>query len=293
MTHEPKTFVFYHGDCPDGFGGAYAAWKKFGAAAHYVPLKHGTFLDEAMQEDIKGAAVYFIDFCYPQEWMDQVKALAGHLVVLDHHQGTQPIVESMPEYVYDKERSGASIAWDYFHPDTPRPALTAYVEDDDLYRFKLEDTRPVIAYLSVHPYSFEFWDEVAGKLDAGGESAEKMLGVMRTYQEQFDLLCDISAEQAKLVEFEGHEVYFGYTHQVKPMKSRVGNLLAKKKGPFALVCSPHPLGYGVSIRGDGTIDVSKIAQKYGGNGHPNSSGFHIEADKPLPWKMVEHDVEKE
>jgi nanoRNase/pAp phosphatase (c-di-AMP/oligoRNAs hydrolase) len=36
--------------------------------------------------------------------------------------------------------------------------------------------------------------------------------------------------------------------------------------------------------------VSKIAQKYGGNGHPNSSGFHVEADKPLPWKLVEHDV---
>lgn len=70
-------------------------------------------------------------------------------------------------------------------------------------------------------------------------------------------------------------------------------MLAKKQGPFALVCSAHPLGYGVSIRGDGTVDVSKIAQKYGGNGHPNSSGFHVENDKPMPWKLVEHKPEKE
>jgi oligoribonuclease NrnB/cAMP/cGMP phosphodiesterase (DHH superfamily) len=286
MTHEPKTIVFYHGECPDGFGGAYSAWKKLGDSAHYIPLKYGTLIDT----DIAGANLYFVDFCYPKPVMDDIVVKAGHVTVLDHHEGTEAVVETMPEYVYDANRSGASIAWSYFHPDTPMPALVKYVEDDDLYRFKLEDTRSVISYLSAHPFSFELWDEVAQKLDAGGESAREMLGTMRTYEEQFDLLCEMSANQAKLVEFEGHEVYFGYTHQAKPMKSKVGNLLAKKKGPFALVVSPHPLGYGVSIRGDGTIDVSAIARKYGGNGHPNSSGFHVENNQPMPWKLVERDI---
>ncbi len=286
--HEAKTYVFYHGDCPDGFGGAYAAWKKLGDnGVRYIPLKHGTFLTEKELEHIKGATVYFVDFSYPKEWLDQVAAAAGTLTILDHHEGVEEVVKQYPNTVYDANRSGASIAWDYFHPDTSKPELIKFVEDDDLYRFALPETRAVISYLAVHPYDFAFWDETAEKL---ASDREKMLETMNVYLEQFDLLVDISVNQAKLVEFEGREVYFGYTNQVKPMKSRVGKLLAKKKGPFALVVSPHPLGYGVSIRGDGSVDVSKIAQKYGGNGHPNSSGFHVENSQPMPWKIVEHDV---
>jgi len=288
--HEPKTFVFYHGDCPDGFGGAYAAWKKLGDAAHYVPLKHGTFLTPEQLEHIKGATVYFVDFSYPKEWLDQVAAAAGALTILDHHEGVEEVVMQYPNTVYDSNRSGASIAWDFFHPDTPRPELIAFIEDDDLYRHVLPETRAVISYLAVHPYDLQFWDDTANKM---ASDRAKMLEVMNIYLEQFDLLCEISVEQAKLVEFEGYHVYFAYTHQIKPMKSRVGNLLAKKQGPFAIVCSAHPLGYGVSIRGDGTVDVSKIAQKYGGNGHPSSAGFHVENDKPMPWKIVEHTTEKE
>jgi len=29
--------IIYHADCPDGFGAAYAAWKKFGDKASYLP----------------------------------------------------------------------------------------------------------------------------------------------------------------------------------------------------------------------------------------------------------------
>src|SRR3989344_3757446 len=41
MHEHKKIAVLYHGGCPDGFGGAYAAWKKFGNMAEYIPLKHG------------------------------------------------------------------------------------------------------------------------------------------------------------------------------------------------------------------------------------------------------------
>jgi oligoribonuclease NrnB/cAMP/cGMP phosphodiesterase (DHH superfamily) len=73
------------------------------------------------------------------------------------------------------------------------------------------------------------------------------------------------------------------------MKSLVGNMLAKKHGPFALVVTAHPKGFGVSIRGDGSVDVSLIAQKYGGNGHKNSSGFLIPVGGPMPWTIVENE----
>src|SRR6187200_2693603 len=36
-----QTVVLYHGNCPDGFGGAWAAWQRLGAAATYLPVNHG------------------------------------------------------------------------------------------------------------------------------------------------------------------------------------------------------------------------------------------------------------
>jgi len=277
-----KTIVFYHGGCPDGFGGAYAAWKKFGETVDYIPLHRN--LEEL--PDITDADVIFIDFVYDRARMDEIVAQAKSVTVLDHHEGVQEVTQAMPSFVFDNDRSGATIAWDYFHPGVARPTLLSYIEDDDLYRFSLPDTRAVLAYMGVNPFTFEFWDETARILDDAVEGP-KLLDRMRAYGEYFVLLAEYAANHAKLVSFEGYECFFATAHPYKPMKSMVGNLLAKKHPPFSLVVSAHPEGYGVSIRGDGSVDVSLIAKKYGGNGHKNSSGFLVSASGPLPWTLLE------
>lgn len=281
---EKKIVILYHGsNCPDGFGGAYAAWKKFGDAAEYIPLSRS---DVPPVEAAQGKDVYFIDFSYGKEVMDQFASAANTLTVLDHHEGVQEIVESYPNHVFDSNRSGAGIAWDFFHPDLARPKLIAHVEDDDLFRFALPDTREIITFLEVQPFEFTLWDEFATKLD-DPVARETMLTKARTYREYFEILANISVERAKLVSFEGMEILFATAHPLKSLKSLVGNMLARKHGPCALVVSAHPEGFGVSIRGDGSIDVSKIAQKFGGNGHPNSSGFLIPREGPFPWELIE------
>ena len=279
----PKTLVLYHGGCPDGFGSAYAAWKKFGDQAEYIPLSRG----EELPHGVDGANIYLIDFTYTRDVMDDLLSRAASLVVLDHHEGVRDVIEAMPDYVYDSNRSGATIAWNYFHPDEPVPPLLRHIEDDDLFRFALPETRGLLGYLGVYPFTFEFWDEVNGVLS--GEGRSELLAKTATYAEYFELLAAMAVERAKLVSFEGYEVYFGTAHPYKPMKSLVGNLLAKKKGPFALVVAAHPSGYGVSIRGDGTVNVAQIAEKFGGNGHPYSAGFLIPREGPFPWELVEND----
>lgn len=280
-----RTIVFYHGGCPDGFGGAYAAWKKFGDAAEYVPLSRGELPPFELAD---GATAYFIDFSYDQAVMDEFARRAARIVVLDHHEGVAEVIQSMPEHVYRTEQSGAGIAWEYFHPGVPLPSLLAYVEDIDLFRLALPETRAVITYLEVQEMSFETWDQIIRKLD-DPTSREEMLTRARIYAEYFELLAEDSVEHAKLVSFEGYEVLFTATHPIKSMKSLVGNLLAKQQGPFALVATAHREGYGISIRGDGSVDVAKIAQKYGGNGHPNAAGFFVPHDGVIPWVRIEND----
>lgn len=284
MSHHKDTIIFYHGDgCPDGFGGAYAAWKKFGDTADYHPLSRS---EEPPYELAQDTTVYFVDFSYPQEIMEKFLKTAKKLTVLDHHLGIRDVVEGMPAHVFDADRSGAGIAWDYFHEGAPRPALIDHVEDDDLYRFKLADTRAVITYLEVQPFDFAEWDRIVSALE-DPTAREAMLVTARTYRAYFETLADISVDHAKLVAFEGLEILFANCHPLKSMKSYVGNLLVKKQGPCALVVSAHPNGYGVSIRGDGTVDVAAIARKFGGNGHPSSSGFLIPREGPFPWTLIE------
>lgn len=285
-SYMERTLIFYHGHCPDGFGGAYAAWKKFGDTAEYIPCSYG----KPFEIDVTDATVYFIDFCFSKEVMESIASSAKSLTILDHHEGVEDVVTSFPSHVYDPNRSGASIAWAQFHPEEPLPQLLAHVEDDDLFRFVLPDTRAVITYLCARPFSFESWDTIVTAL-SGDYSRKELLVVASAYAEYFELLAAVSVESAKLVEFEGYQCYFTTAHPLKPMKSLVGNLLAKKKGPFALVVSAHPEGYGVSIRGDGTVDVAAIAAKYGGNGHPSSAGFALPVGDSMPWKLVPEEHE--
>ena len=282
-----RTLILYHGNCPDGFGGAYSAWKKFGDTAEYRPMSYGN----PIPDDLAGAHVYFIDFCYDQARMDAVKAVALTLTVLDHHEGVEEVSTSMPEFVYDANRSGATIAWSFFHPSEPVPYLLTMIEDDDLFRFTNPDTRPLMAYISVRPFSFQFWDELAGQL-ADPVQSVALLSKVRAYREYFDLLVEQSVARAKLVAFEGYEVYAGTTHPIKPMVSAFGNALAKKKGPMGLVLQIRTEGVAISLRGDGTLDLTTIAKKYGGNGHPNSSAFLIPWGTEFPWKYVPNDDEQ-
>ena len=278
-----RTVILYHGNCPDGFGGAFAAWKKFGDAAEYIPLSRSK---EPPIEACTGANVYFIDFTYnTNEIMEQFAAVAASVTVLDHHEGVREITERVAQHVYDSDRSGASIAWDYFHPEIPRPKLISYLEDDDLFLFRIADTRAVLAYLGLHAFTFEFWDETMQLLEDPA-TAETLLTKARIYGECFEKLAELSVANAKMIEFEGYQCAFANAHPYNPIKSLVGNLLARKFPPLALVVSAHPEGYGVSIRGDGSVNVAKIAEKYGGNGHPSSAGFLIPREGPFPWTYI-------
>ena len=282
MAH-PETVILYHGKCPDGFGGAYAAWKKFGDTAEYLPVDHG----DPPPEGLEGRDVYLVDFCYNEpEYMHQLQDMTRKLVVLDHHESVKDMVERVPEHIYDAERSGATIAWAYFQPDAPMPSLLKYLEDGDLYRHALSETEDIFSYLVLLPYDFLAWDDLVKGLDDPARRAG-LLEKAHVCTEYFEALAAMSAANARKVRFEGHEVLFAATHPYITMKSRVGALLYAKQPPFALVVTAHPDGFGVSIRGDGSVDVGAIAAKYGGGGHRGSAGFFVKNAAVMPWEEIE------
>ncbi len=280
---EKGIVVIYHKRCPDGFGAAYAAWKKFGDDASYLPAGYG----DDVPEDLAEKEVYVLDFIFERPGaMTELAKEAKRLVVLDHHESAQALVQSAPEHVFDNDRSGATIAWAFFHPKAPVPELLRYLEDEDLYRFALPETHDISTYLVVQPYNFRTWDDLAAALE-DRERRARILQKAAAYNEYYEKLCAIAVDAAKKVRFEDRECYFANSLPTITMRSHIGRLLCEKLPPIALVVSAHPDGYGVSIRSNGTVDVSELAAKYGGGGHAGSAGFFIPHGHALPWVEID------
>ncbi|MEJ0053459.1 MAG: hypothetical protein WDN10_01890 [bacterium] len=279
----PKTIVLYHANCPDGFGAAYSAWKKFGNEAIYIPVRHG----KPVPEHLAGSELYLLDFTYERQEMDALKALASRIVVLDHHEGVRDVVESIPEHIFDSKRSGATIAWSYFHPAEPVPEFLEIVAKADLYLPLADDERAIISYAYAQPFTFKNWDSFVS-LVGNPEERAKLVARGLAYTEHFQLLAAQIAERAELVSFEGHEVYFVSAPRL--FATEVGHLLNTTQPPFALIARAEPDGsLRVSMRADTTVDVSAIARKYGGNGHPGAASFSIDRNAPLPWTPIKHE----
>ncbi|MDP4020753.1 MAG: hypothetical protein Q8P58_01800 [Candidatus Adlerbacteria bacterium] len=271
--------ILYHANCPDGFGGAYAAWKKFGNKAEYIAVYHG----DPPPQGLEDKEVYIVDFSYPNGKLLEIEKNAKRLVVLDHHEGVEEEVNKVREYVYDASRSGTGIAWEYFHPGVPLPRLLAYIQDADLWKFERPHAKEVAAFVSSLKFDFKTFDPIVAKAETE-EGFREIVEKGKAYREYFDYVCDKIIEQAEEVEFDGYKIYAVSAPRL--FRSEVGNRLARMKGPFAVVWYPHHSKWHLSLRGDGSIDLSKLAQKYGGNGHPNAASIQLPLDTPLPFTFL-------
>lgn len=255
-------YILYHGGCPDGFGAAYAAWKKFGDQAEYLPVKHGY----PPPELAPGSEVYIIDFAYDRQTLLEM-ARQHPLRVLDHHRTAQADLAGLDFAEFDMQRSGAVLAWNHFHPDTEVPMLLRYVQDQDLWTWALPDSREICTALGIYPHTFEVWDQLEiDNLRAQGK-------VVLVYKQQ---LIEQLLPKVDWVEICGQRVPAVNT----PLfASELGNQLCLhySEAPFSACYSDHDGRRKFSLRSIGDNDVSAVAAHFGGGGHRNAAGFAIPA----------------
>ena len=302
-----KPLCIYHGNCADGFTAAWAVWKRFGDEFDYFAATHGN-----PPPDVSGRDVLFVDFSYKREVLVSMrgvrKGTARSILVLDHHKSAaedlahaggnfgidiskwtgaltwqrhmdntvQDECEGVHDSVYclfDMERSGAGIAWDFFHPGEERPNLINYVEDRDLWRFVLPLSREVNAFVFAHEYEFRNWDYLHAMTRdhmALQLAADRGGAIEKKHHKD---VAELVAAFKRRMTIGGHEVWAAnlpYT-----LTSDAGNLMAQGE-PFAACYWDTPEGRTFSLRStpDG-LDVSEIAARYGGGGHKNASGFRL------------------
>lgn len=275
MEEEKKVkniLVIYHADCPDGFGAAYSAWKKFGDTAEYLPVFHKT-----EPPDVRGKDVYTLDYCYSKDITARIMGQANRLVVIDHHVTAEEAVKMATEHVFDNFHSGSFLSWQYFHPEAPVPLFIRYVEDKDLWKFALPDSNAVFFWLVNLPREFVAWDRIIADFEDERKRSSFVAEGKRIEGQMMRVVNDHVA-RAKEVSFEGYKTLIIET---AVYHSEVGHALAKKLPPIGIVWVEKNGKFSVSLRSDGTVDVSKLAQKYGGGGHKAAAGFVLDSKKEL------------
>jgi len=266
---EGKIAVLYHAECSDGFGAAFSAWKKFGKKALYLPVYHQTnFPAEA-----EGADVFMVDFAYPPEVLKSLKEKIKSLTIIDHHLSAKDSVALADNKIYDMNHSGSVLAWKYFHPDEKVPKLLEYIEDQDIWKFELPDSREINRAIDqFYDYDFKIWE----KMLADFEHPKKL----EKYKEEGAVLVKVEDKRIEKIIGDAEEVVFEGIKCLAAnspiLNSFIGAKLVKKMPPMGIIWHRKKDRIRVSLRGDGTVDLSVIAQKYGGGGHKSAAGFYVD-----------------
>lgn len=286
-----KILCIYHGHCDDGFA---AAWAVRHALGDQVEFHAGQYGREP--PDAAGRDVLLVDFSYKREVLDRLAQKARTVLILDHHKTAAEDLAGFPApptgpynpegmnsfagemgwpvaayCLFDMNRSGAGLAWDFFHPGEARGEFIDYIEDRDLWRKALPGCDEFTIALRSYPQDFETWD----KLVAGG--VPRLVDQGHQIQRYYRLRVDELKRGAYRSELAGtpcmavNAPYFA--------ASEVAGELAGTDGvQFGLCYFEGSNGeYLYSLRSRGDFDVSAIAKLYGGGGHKNAAGFKATA----------------
>jgi len=268
--------VVYHYPCLDGFTAAWACWLSH-PDWEYARGVHGETLGLSL---FVGRDVYFLDFSYKQHIMEAIINVAKSVTVLDHHVSAQRDLQELFDYgqikgKFDLEKSGAVLAFEWFHPGVEVPHIVKLVEDRDLWREprRYPDTEPFTSFLFSIEYGFErfsqiYKDTMNGQLFL--DMCKEGNAILRKHDKDTKELVDKVAYKG----FVGNLIV-PIANLPYQYSSSAGHIMSKGV-PFSATYFYDGDKYIFSLRSapDG-MDVSEIAKMYGGGGHKHSAGFQV------------------
>lgn len=304
MNYTPDICIYHH-PCQDGFTAAWAIAQRWPDCELY-PAAYG-----APPPDVRGKHVLIVDFSYKRDVLVALGRDAATITILDHHKSAEadlsefailnPVHYNTIEAViaatqpglgniraqFDMNWSGAHLAWNFAFPDHPPLAIIRHVEDRDLWRFALPETREIAAALFSREYDLATWSAVAGLLetsDGRRTIVAEGAAIERKHHKDVAELLKLCTREAVI---GGHRVRVA--NMPYTLSSDAAGQLAQGM-PFGACWYENADGRRVySLRSrEGGIDVSEIAVRYGGGGHRNAAGFTA----PIGWDGSDDDADR-
>lgn len=267
--------------CDDGFGAAWAAkkfYEKIGIldAVEFIPVRYGQL---PPIEKIDGNNVLIVDFSYKREQIESIKRMAHSLVVLDHHKTAEKELEGIEDCIFDMNRSGAMMTWQYLMPNELVPALIKIVQDNDVWRHQIPHCQELVRWIRSYPQTFQAWDDINTLLTINYDRCLlEAESIERYYRNQLE------AQMGLAIPISIGKQYGAIINVAKQYASDAGHALSEQSG--------NSFGISYFIRRDGkaeisirsnTIDVSEIAKQFGGGGHKAAAGWAFNADELMMY----------
>ena len=178
----------------------------------------------------------------------------------------------MSNTIFDMNKSGATLSWEFFHPGKESPKFIQYITDRDLWRWELPYSKEFSAAFDMVPHDFEEFEkfEDDSVFDDAVKRGSYILAYSKTVVKK---VCDKAAsrkicEKSVLVVNSSHWM------------SEIGARLAPDCDYAMIWYYDHnDKVIKVSLRAfHDKIDVSEVSKKYGGGGHKKAAGFVLPGD---------------
>ena len=284
------TDVVYHSPCQDGFFAAVAFHRLLNGKCKFHPVAAGKD-EDVLSLGLQRCRIAMVDVAFSTATLEALDTAGNQVIVLDHHKsGLESLAGAVqPSMAYfDMESSGAAIAWRFCFGDVPH--LVRFVEDRDLWRWAMSQSKVINAGLALHcPGDFAYWTEAVVS-----EASSELFVTLLTKGTAALQMETVQVEEAVT------RAHFGVlASPARPLETL--DVVSVNSTTFrseigARMLDLHPAigvaavysfdgkrgGWHVSLRSrcEG-VDVSKVASWFGGGGHATAAGFFCEGNFPL------------
>lgn len=277
--------IWYHDHCMDGFGSLAAyltANPDNSDDTKLIPMSYNDSFDLSGVDE-----VIMLDFSVKADVMAEICKQVSKVLVIDHHKTAKEELGKCDymgfdnlELIFDMDKSGAVLTWEYFHPGKEVPLILQYIQDRDLWQWKLNNSKDVSAYLKNQGFEDKEWlkdlilcpngimkYEIHGLIDEG-----------RIIRDVHRKIYENTCKNAQCTKLDDDLMISVNSPE---FQSEIGDYLNKKiiaeKLPQKFVAIWWDSGKDIiySLRSKGDFDVSEVAKRYGGGGHKNSAGFRV------------------
>jgi len=303
-----KYLIITHKDCNDGFGAAWAAHTLLEQNGHQVDYLYmypeSKILNTGKIKGKRYDKVFFFDICPRVDELDMIMASGAvggfPIEIHDHHKSNLSAFaahylksnQPMPQYIHlDMNRSGAMMAWERLRQEVqggedpfstyPVPNLIKYVQDRDLWKWELKDSKAFNAALLGEERTFKTWNTLYFLTESeGGFRSFVRDGelLLRSMYKNMDFILRHKYSSPAVDYLLGDETMIVNSSMYH---SELGEELSQNM-PIGLIWSVVEddfLKIKVSLRSNSkrpnSPDVADIAKRLGGGGHKHAAGFKV------------------
>jgi oligoribonuclease NrnB/cAMP/cGMP phosphodiesterase (DHH superfamily) len=258
----PIITVIHHND-PDGIGAAWCISKKYSEThdIEYFPIGYGAPVPNI---NLDAEKTFILDFSFSPEECDSINESVNKLILIDHHITAANKLKDKDYALVDTSKAGCALTWEFCFPGKELPQVLKYIQDRDMWWFRLPNSRQINAYIQNIDLSF-----VEISCFDAGKAAEIGYHLVNMVNKQIDQ----DMKRSKITRFYGFDVpMVNATQNISDLGERMNKFY--KDSLFSVsYMSLEDGSLKFSLRSDNKFDVAEFAKQFGGGGHKNAAGF--------------------